>query len=174
MLSRMFKKLKSFRADQCGYSTAEFTIVATTFLTGFFWIFETGLIMTKQMMLERALDITVRDLRLSANPLYTHEYIKNKICNLAIVFNDCNTNLLLEMDVVDLSTGYSKTYKCFDKKNDFTPVTAWKPGDRQEIIYVRACIIVDPLMPNGIALFPGTSDAGIPLVADTAFSSEPE
>ncbi len=168
------KKLGRFRSDEGGYSTAEFTIVATTFLTGFFWVFETGFIMTKQMMLERALDITVRELRLSANPLFTHEYVKGKICETALVFKDCTTNLLLDMDVIDLSTGYSKEFSCYDKKNDIVPVTAWVPGQRQELVYVRACIIVDPLMPNGIALFPGTSETGVPLIADTAFVNEPE
>jgi hypothetical protein len=162
-----------FRADERGYSTAEFVIVATTFLTAFFWVFETGYIMTKQMMLERALDIAVRDLRLKANPLYTHDYIRDKICDLALVFKDCSANLLLDMDVVDLNIGYSKTFSCYDKKNDILPVTSWVPGQRQEIIYVRACIIVDPLMPHGLALFKGASETGVPLIADTAFVNEP-
>ena len=171
---RLLKKLRRFRADECGYSSAEFTIVATTFLTGFFWVFETGLIMTKQMMLERALDITVRDLRLATSPTYTHDYIKSEICDLALVLKDCSTNLYLEMDTFEPSSGYSKTYKCYDKENDVAPVTSWVPGARSEIVYMRACIVIDPMMPTGIALFPGTSSSGVPLVADTAFVNEPE
>ncbi|WP_069298314.1 TadE/TadG family type IV pilus assembly protein [Neptunicoccus sediminis] len=173
----MFKfinKLRGFRDDERGSSTAEFVIVATTFLTGFFWVFETGLIMTKQMMLERALDITVRELRLFASPLYTHDFIKEEICDKALVFNDCSDTLFLEMDRFNPSVGYAKNYKCYDKENDIAPVTTWSPGSRNEIVYIRACIIIDPLMPNGIALFPGTSETGIPLVADTAFVNEPD
>ena len=168
------RKIRRFRRDEGGYSSAEFVVVATSFLTGFFWVFETGLIMTKQMMLERAVDITVRELRLYNNPLYTHDYIKQQICDIALVFKDCETRLLLAMEPVDLATGYTKEFSCYDKKNDVTPVTTWNPGLRQEIVYMRACIIVDPLMPHGIALFPNVSDQGVPLVADTAFANEPE
>lgn len=171
---KFLKKLRSFRADERGYSTAEFTIVATTFLTGFFWVFETGLIMTKQMMFERALDITVRELRLASSPAFTHDYIKDKICDLSLVLPDCKTTLKLEMDTFNPAAGFSQTYKCYDKENQVSPVTTWEPGLRSEIVYMRACVIIDPMMPNGIALFPGTSAAGIPLVASTAFVNEPE
>ena len=171
---KLLRKLRGFRKDEGGYSSAELVICATTFLTGFFWIFESGLIMTKQMMLERAVDITVRKLRLYNNPLYTHDYIKQEICSIALIFKDCETRLLLELDVVDPDTGYTKTFSCYDKENEVTPVTTWNPGLRQEIVYMRACIIVDPMMPNGIALFPNVSEEGIPLIADTAFVNEPE
>lgn len=171
---KFFRNLRSFRADERGYSTAEFTIVATTFLTGFFWVFETGLIMTKQMMLERALDITVRELRLASSPTFTHDYIKTKICSLALVFRECDTNMLLEMETFEPSSGFTQDYKCYDKENEITPVTNWQPGLRSEIVYMRACIIIDPMMPNGIALFPGSSAAGVPLIASTAFVNEPE
>ena len=168
------KRFRRFRKDEGGYSSVELVICATTFLSGFFWVFETGLIMTKQMMLERAVDMTVRDLRLFSNPLFTHDYIKDEICDLALVFKDCDTQLLLEMDTFDPASGFNQTYTCYDKKNDITPVTTWAPGARSEIVYMRACIIIDPMMPHGIALFPGVSDKGIPLIASTAFVNEPE
>ena len=172
-MRKFIRKLLNYRRDERGYSTVEFVIVATTFLTGFFWIFETGLIMTKQMMLERALDMTVRDLRLHSSPLYTHEYIKDRICDLALILDDCSDNLLLELEVVDLATGFTKDATCVDKENEITPVTSWQPGMRSEIVHMRACVIIDPMMPNGIAMFPGTSASGIPLFADTAFVNEP-
>lgn len=173
-MMRLMKRLGRFRRDEGGYSTVELVICATTFLTGFFWVFETGLIMTKKMMLERAVDITVRELRLYNSPLYTHDYIKSRICDIALVFQDCERRLLLELDTYDLDTGYTKEFSCYDKEHDITPVTTWNPGQRQEIVYMRACIIIDPMMPNGIALFPNVSEQGIPLVADTAFVNEPE
>ncbi|WGI21815.1 pilus assembly protein [Amylibacter sp. IMCC11727] len=178
---KLRKKLKSFRSDEGGYSTAEFVIVATTFLTGFFWIFETGLIMTKQMMLERAIDMTVRDLRLYSIPPTqletetTYQWAKRQTCENALVFKDCEENLHLEMDTFDPASGYAKNYKCVDREeNDLNPLGAFTPNQRSEIMYIRACIRVDPMMPNGIALFPGVNEEGIPLVADTAFMNEPE
>ena len=173
-MKNVFKKFRRFRRDEGGYSSAEFVIVATTFLTGFFWIFETGLIMTKQMMLERAVDMTVRQMRLASSPVFTHDKIRDDICELAMIIDNCKQDLLLEMDVVDLDVGFTKDVKCRNKEHDVTPVTVWTPGLRSEIVYMRACAIIDPMMPNGIALFPGVTAAGIPLFADTAFVNEPE
>ena len=173
----MFKlknKFRQFRQNEDGYSTVEFLIVATTFLTGFFWVFETGLIMTKQMMLERAVDIVVRDLRLASSPAYTHDYIKEKICDEALVLKECSDNLLLELVEVDLDVGFDRTATCIDRANEVTPVTSWEPGQRSEVVYMRACVLVDPMMPQEVALFSGTTDTGIPLIADTAFVNEPE
>ena len=178
---KLIKKLRSFRSDERGYSSVEFVIVATTFLTGFFWIFETGLIMTKQMMLERAIDMTVRDLRLYSSPPTKlsaetiYEWAKRQTCENALVFADCEENLHLEMDTFDPASGYAKTYKCVDRSvPDLTPLGVFTPNQRSEIMYIRACIRIDPMMPNGIAMFPGVDDKGIPLVADTAFMNEPE
>lgn len=174
-------KLNRFCSDENGYSTAEFVIVATTFLTAFFWTFETGLIMTKQMMLERSLDMTVRDFRLHSVPPSKlasetmYEWAKRKTCENALVFKDCEANLHLEMDAFDPATGYAKDYKCVDREeNDLNPLGAFAPNQRSEVMYIRACIRIDPMMPNGIALFPGVNDEGIPLVADTAFVNEPD
>lgn len=173
-MTSFLKLLRRFRRNEDGYSSVELVICATTFLTGFFWVFETGLIMTKQMMLDRAVDIVVRDLRLYNNPLYTHDYIKERVCEIASVFKDCEQNLNIELDTYDQAVGYTKTFSCYDKEHEVSPVTTWNPGQRSEIIYLRACIIIDPMMPHGIALFPNVQASGIPLVSDTAFVNEPE
>ncbi len=165
--------MRRFRKDDEGSSTIEFIIVATTFLTGFFWVFESGLILTKKVMLERALDMTVRDLRLHSSPLYTHDYIKTKICERALVLDDCENNLLLELEVVDLSIGFTPNYTCVDKENDIVPVTTWEPGQRNEIVYMRACVVVFPMLTGAMALFKDSETTGVPLVADTAFVNEP-
>lgn len=172
-MKNLMKWLRQFRKNEDGYSTVELVICATTFLSGFFWIFESGLIMTKQMMLERSVDIVVRELRLTSSPHHTHEYIKQQICERAFLLKDCTKQLNVELDTYDQAVGYTKTFSCYDKEKDIAPVTAWQPGQRSEIVYLRACIIIDPMMPNGIALFPNVQSTGIPLVADTAFVNEP-
>lgn len=173
-MKNFLKRLRRFRRNEDGYSSVELVICATTFMTGFFWVFETGLIMTKQMMLDRAVDIVVRDLRLYNSPTFTHAYIKSRVCEISAVFKDCEQNLNIELDTYDQAAGYTKQFSCYDKRQDLSPVTAWNPGQRSEIIYLRACIIIDPMMPNGVALFPNVQETGIPLVSDTAFMNEPE
>ena len=172
-MKHLINILRRFRSDEGGYSTVEFVIVASTFLTGFFWIFETGLVLTKKIMLERAVDITVRELRLYSSPDHTHDYIKDKICEYALVLDDCSTNLLLELEVLDLNTGFSNSIACVDKEEDITPVTTWEVGQENEVIYMRACIIIYPILPTGLSMFLGTETSGLPLYSDTAFVNEP-
>jgi len=162
-----------FGKDDRGSSTVEFIIVASTFLTGFFWVFDAGLMMTKKVMLERALDITVRELRLHSSPAYTNDYIKEKICDRALLLNDCSHSLLLELEVVDLDAGVTSPVACIDKEHDITPVTTWEPGQRNEVIYMRACVVVFPMLTGAMSLFKNSEVTGVPLVADTAFVNEP-
>jgi len=169
----LLKRIRSFRHNEDGYLTIEFLIVASTFMTGFFWVFETGLIMTKQMMLDRAVDITVRELRLTTNDLYTHDYIRDKICANASVFPNCADKLLLELVRVDLSVGFTPAARCIDRSVDVIPVTEWSPGQENEVIYMRACMMVDTILPESVALFKGVTATGVPLVSDTAFVNEP-
>lgn len=172
-MTNLLKLMRRFRTDERGTSTLEFILVATTFLTGFFWVFEAGLILTKKVMLERALDMTVRELRLHSSPTFTHDYIKARICKEALLLDDCEDNLLLELEVLDLSAGFTTPFSCVDKEKDITPVTTWEPGQRNEIVYMRACVIVYPMLTGAMALFKDASEKGVPLVADTAFVNEP-
>ncbi len=172
-MTNLLQLMRRFRKDEGGSSTVEFIIVAATFLTGFFWVFEAGLILTKQVMLERALDMTVRELRLHSSPLFTHDYIKTRICQEAMLLDDCENNLLLELEVLDLSAGFSSPFSCVDKENDITPVTTWQPGQRNEIVYMRACVVVYPILTGTMSLFKDGGTKGVPLVADTAFVNEP-
>jgi hypothetical protein len=172
-MTNLLQLMRRFRKDEGGSSTVEFIIVAATFLTGFFWVFESGLILTKKVMLERALDMTVRELRLHSSPLFTHDYIKTRICQEALLLDDCENNLLLELEVLDLSAGFSSSFSCVDKENDITPVTTWQPGQRNEIVYMRACVVVFPILTGAMSLFKDGATKGVPLVADTAFVNEP-
>jgi len=174
MMTNWLKKMRGFRTDENGSSSLEFVLVASVFLTGFFWVFETGLILTKKIMLERAVDMTVRELRLFSSPAFTHDYIKNKICDRALLLDDCSNNLLLELEVLDLAAGFSSPISCVDKENDVTPVTTWQPGQRNEIIYMRACIVIYPKLTQAFAMFKDTATSGFNLYADTAFVNEPD
>ncbi|MCP5071792.1 MAG: hypothetical protein GY947_00670 [Rhodobacteraceae bacterium] len=171
-MCKWFPKILRFGRDERGYSSVEFVIVATTFLTGFFWVFETGLIMTKKMMLERAMDMTVREMRLGT--LTETAEIKDRICDLALVFKDCDDTLLLQSAIFDPDIGFDQTAVCIDREDPDAEVgTDPNYGLASETVHLRACVIIDPLMPYGIALFPGASAKGIPLYADAAFANEP-
>ena len=61
----MFQRLRKFARRETGTATLEFCIVFPIIMILFIAVFETAMILIRQVMLERALDNTVRLLRLS-------------------------------------------------------------------------------------------------------------
>src|SRR5690606_40360377 len=58
---------------------------------------EMGTLMLRHVMLERALDMSVRDLRLGNWNNPTHDDFKRVVCNRAGVIPDCMNVLLVEL-----------------------------------------------------------------------------
>lgn len=170
------RRLWRFSRDRRGTSTVEFLLVAPIFLMSFLWVFEIGFIMTQSMMLERALDLTVRDMRISDDVTFTQENITRTICERATIFSDCETSLVLEMtpiasaaDIPDTST------TCADRAAVVNPVTTFNRGARGDTIFLRACIVVDPMFgASGLGVdFTTDATGGLRLIAKSAFLNEP-
>ena len=55
------------------------------------------------------------------------------------------------------------------------PVVTFNPGSRSEIMFMRACVVIDPLMPGmGLGLhLPKDTSGGFALVSYSAFVNEP-
>ena len=64
---------------------------------------------------------------------------------------------------------------CIDRTEEVEPVINFNPGARSEIMFVRACVIVDPIFPGtGIgALLPVDRRGGYAIVTQRAFMNEP-
>ena len=176
ILSPIYQLLRRFRRNEKGSASIEFVILLPIFMTIFTSSFESGLLMTKYMMFERALDMAVRDIRMSDGTDITHDSIKEAICDEALLFKDCEDVLLLEMESVDLNgTITALTPNCVDRSSDVDPVVSFTPGTESEVMFLTACIIVDPLFPGaglGLAL---TKDGtgGYAMIATSAFVNEP-
>ncbi len=171
--------LKSFLKDESANPTVEFVLVAPMFFWLIFSVFESGWLMTRQMMLERGLDLMVRDLRIGVyGPSPTHDLLKQKICEYSSVFKDCVNSVHLELDVLNrgsLGNAGTSNIGCVDRTGTVTPVTSVTPGSRGDIMFVRACIVVDPLLPGtGLgALLSKDPSGGFDMVAFSAFMNEP-
>lgn len=134
--------------DESGAATVEFVIIAPLFFAIVFSTFEAGWLMTKSMMLDRGLDMAIRDLRVDLIPNPDKTNIKAAICNYSRILDDCNTTLTLEMINIDNVADYPSTNaQCFDRVNTVEPVTNFVVGNRAEIMFIRACVIIDPIFP---------------------------
>lgn len=173
-LSRLFRWLG--RDD--GNSTIEFVILFPVFVTLVLSSFESALLMTRQVMLERALDMAVRGLRLGTWPDIDHEEFKAIVCDRAGIIPNCDQVLLVELRAIPKTTWTlpSPNATCVDRSADIVPDVSFLQGPENEMMLVRACVKVDPFFPStglGLQLVEGSDDGGYALISTSSFVNEP-
>jgi hypothetical protein len=91
------------------------------------------------------------------------------------VLRDCETALNIELSPVDVKADIpTDATPCVDRAKKSVPVTKFKPGKGNEIVFGRACVVVDVLTPGiGVALsLPVDASGGLRLTARFAFVTE--
>lgn len=181
MIRRLLSQMRRFgqavrRED--GTATAEFVIVFPVLMMILFQALEAGWIEVRQTMLDRALDLTVRELRLGHFTNPTNATLRQAICDqTAGVISNCTADMLVELTPVDTTTWTmpSPQATCVDRSAKIQPVTTVLQGASDQMMIVRACVIVDLLFPTtGLGLdLPQDGQGGIQLVSSSAFVNEP-
>ncbi|MBQ1202680.1 MAG: pilus assembly protein [Loktanella sp.] len=169
--------LSRFWRDETGATTVEFVILAPVMFTFLFMGVELGLTMTRQVMLDRAVDISIRDLRLGFIPNPTMSQLRKNICSNTVVIRDCESNLLLELRRVNTTTwNYPQNPPaCIDRAEEIAPQTDIVAGGSNDLMILRACVITDPLFPTsrwGLQL-PLDASGGYQLFTVSSFVNEP-
>lgn len=164
--------------DEDGNATVEFVFVIPVFLLLFVSIFEVAFTTIRLTVLEFGLDVTMRDIRLSTGEEFSHEVIRNRVCENAGFLRDCNTNMQIEMVVVD-TTAWNlpdPLATCVDRSEGAAdPVITFSNGQQNDLMFIRACYVVKPLFPTfGLGAILETDASGrMQLVAKSAFAQEP-
>lgn len=167
---------RSLRRDCSGATALEFAIVAPLLLALSFSIFEAGWMMTKAMLLDRSLDIAVRAVRTAKDAPKSQAEMKKAVCGRMVIVPDCEAALLIEMTPVKSAADFPTTgASCVDRGAAIQPVVSFSTGDEGQIMYVRACLVSDPLAPFiGLGLqMNKDSKGGYSLVSASAFMNEP-
>lgn len=173
----MRKRLHAFGRAEDGIAAVEFTILFPCIFFMFLWAIELGLIMTKSVMLEFAVDTTMRELRTGnlVNP--TSDRLKDAICRRARIVSRCRETIMLDLRPVNTNTWVlpSRTASCQNRDANIQPVVEYTVGQQNQIMLVRACVTVNTLFPNiGIgARLQKDSHDGFKMVAMSAFVNEP-
>ncbi|CAD0183425.1 Flp pilus assembly protein TadG [Ruegeria sp. THAF57] len=176
MSMKALAKLLKFRRSESGSVTVEFVLIFPAFLFFILSAVEYSLVTLQQAMLERAVDQSVRDIRLGTGSNLTHDQIKDSICNKSIMVRECGKNLRLEMIIQNAFVGVDlpPAPDCTDNSEEVKPVRQFKQGQSNELMILRACAKIDPVFPTsamGRALSDETGQ--IALTATTAFVQEP-
>jgi hypothetical protein len=169
--------LRVLLGDKAGAAAVEFALVAPLFFAMIFSVIELGWTMTKQMMLDRAMDIVVRELRIGRTEGFTKDYVRQRICGEAAIFTNCEEEMLVEMVPIPAGSSYPDTNAtCATGSTAVKPVTKFNPGLRSEVVFIRACVNVIPLTPGiGLGLrLRYNQDAGFFMTSESALLNEPE
>lgn len=177
MTPRMRNLFRPFRKDERGLASIEFALFFPLYISLFFWAVEQGLITMKAVMLEHSLDVAMRDLRLGLIDNPTPDLLKEQICARARIIGDCEDQMMIELQSVSTVTWAmpSTPVTCVDNDEEIQPSVAFNRGQAQELMLVRACIVVPVLFPNLILGRNLTKDStgGIGIASISSFVNEP-
>lgn len=176
-MTGLLKHLRRKWRDEKGTATVEFVVVFPFFLGVLLSSFELSMITMRETMLERALDLVVRDIRLETGSAPQHDEIKSLVCENAPVIPDCELNLRLEMIRIDPTNWVAPeaTFDCTDQSEEVQPVRSFVNGMDNELMLLRACAKFEPIFPGaGLGKQLDKDGAGMAaLVATSAFVQEP-
>lgn len=176
-LQKLAHACKSFGKDESGNSTIDFMMVLPAAMFFAATSYESGTFGLRNVMLERAMDVTVRQVRMGAVPDPTHDDLKQMICDAASIIPNCMANVKLEMIRKDPRawTPIDHGKDCVDRESTAEPVINWTDGGNNDLMFLRACAILDPVLPTstlGVAMAEN-SDGSHALVATSSFVVEP-
>lgn len=177
MIRRLFRPLKRFCRSEKGNSTIEFAITFPAVLAMLLSGIELGFVSLHHAMLERAMDITVRDIRLGTGTAPQHDQIKDLICMRAGFIDNCSSNLRLEMIQIDPRNWAMMpgAPDCTEQSEEVSPIRSFENGQDNEMMILRACAKLDPVFPTiGLGESMTKDAAGqYRLVSIAAFVQEP-
>lgn len=165
-----------FRRDRAGAASVEFVMIAPLYFAFVFSMFEAGWLMTKSMMLERGLDLTIRDLRVGSDSWVENTDFKDVICGHAKIIRDCKASMSLQRVPVKTASDIPDKVQCVDRTAPIKPSKSVPIDEPDSFMYVSACVFVKPLFPFlGLGLhLPKDEHGGMALIAYAAFVTEPE
>jgi Flp pilus assembly protein TadG len=175
---RLMRLSKRYRKTDDGTATLEFTLLFPFFIYIILGGAEIGYYTVSSTMLSRGLDIAMRDVRLGHMDDVTVGTLKTAVCGHATYVNNCESNIRIALEPVTAKnfTPPSNYAECLDRSSSSTqPATEFKTGTGNELMLVRACVIVDPMFPTSWlgAQMQKTPGSGYAIVATSGFVNEP-
>ncbi|MBA3908879.1 MAG: hypothetical protein C0524_03115 [Rhodobacter sp.] len=181
--------LRGFLKDETGTATIELMFVLPITLTIFFASFETGLVMLRSVMLERSVDIVVRDIRLGNLEGTQPPELKKLICETSALVGSIQTCVesmkiwMQPIDTADFAMIAPPRY-CIDKGEDIATenlgedaADVFAYGDGNQIMLMRICLKERPWFPTtvvGAGLISGGEDDGTyALLVTSVYVNEP-
>ena len=150
-ITSLASRLRRWLLEESGNATIEFVIVVPVVFMMFASSMESGVHSIRQVLLDRALDLTVRDVRVGFLPSPTHEELTARMCEYSLIIPNCKQDVRLEMIVADPRDWkpISASVSCRDREEEDPPEITLANGANNELMILRACVLFDPVLPGG-------------------------
>lgn len=177
-----------FLADERGTATIEFVFMVPIVLLIFMASVESSLYMARYVMLERSVDIVVRDIRLGRLDGLTHTQLKQRICQTSALVSStqaCVDLMLIWMQPINTAdfAMVAPPRRCVDRSEPIDPLapepgnTEFSYGSDNDIMLMRICLKERPMFPTSVIgaglIADGEGDGNYALLATTVFVNEP-
>ncbi len=177
MMRSLLSPLRRIVRKEDGSAAVEFVLIFPVIATMICMTLEMGFITLRQTMLDRGLDMAVREVRLGTGTAPQHDDIKDLVCEFSLFLKDCENQLYLEMSPTDPRSfsGLHAIASCTDDPVEARPVRSFTPGQQNQLVLMRACVLYDPLFPPTLLPRILKSDANgkSAILSVTAFVQEP-
>ncbi|WP_040577266.1 TadE/TadG family type IV pilus assembly protein [Methylopila sp. M107] len=165
------------RRSRSGSVAVEFAMIGPLLFGLIITTFDAGGVMYKTMLLERAADLATRPIRLgSAGAATDATALKTQICGKTILsLGDCVNRLTIEMTVVKAKADIPTADVACVTKSVPKPTVKYSAGGLSELVYVRACLTVDPFVPLVAETYglKRNSNGDYSIIAVTTYTNEP-
>ena len=144
-------RLRKSRAlsSEDGSATVEFVILFPLIFGLFVTSVDFSLMMLRQIFLDRAVDIAVRDVRLGLVDGTGLDDFKQRICENAALTPNCLQTVTVELRPISAAQfgGMDPRAACVDRAANVQPVLNFTPGaGLQELMMLRACTVSNPFI----------------------------
>ena len=180
MMMPLRHTLKEFWDDDSATATMELVIVFPLLMIIFIAAFESAMILTRQIMLERTLDMSVRVLRLAQGVTTNADTVRDTMCANTNLLPNCQELLTIDLQLIDRTT-YAmpdSNQICAGRGEEIViqPDNAFDSGADNDFLLIRTCLIVDRILPiSGFGLNLARDDSGgMHMMATTIFVNEPD
>lgn len=172
------RTLRAFGLSEKGVASVEFVIVFPFFVGVFLSSFEVAIMNIRAVVMERSVDIAVREIRLGGGTSIEHNDVRTQICNNAILIPECEDVTKIELTRVDRDTWTANVEDqadCQDRLDEIKPPKNFQNGTANDLMLIRVCAVVDTIFPTfGVGRsIPQDENGGYILISSSAFVNEP-
>lgn len=176
--------LRKLLRDDRGSTPIEFVYVFPVVFLIFTVSFESSMFMARHVMLDRAVDETIRDIRLGVLRNTSHQDLKRRICSEGILvdsIDQCMQDMKIWMQPVNTGNFVmaAPPDNCVDRRQPLNltepPANEFAYGTENDIMLMRICLKEDPMFPT-TAITTGMDpepDGTYALFVTTVFVNEP-